>query len=108
MVVSFIILLLSRFWIFPLNLTILYISGLASPLSVINIANVFSLIVIFFQHCLLLLLLLSRFSRARLCDPIDGSPPGYFSPYVQVFDYHLVWLPILPSIESEFSLEKLF
>ena len=24
----------------------------------------------------LLLLLLSRFSRARLCDPIDGSPPG--------------------------------
>ena len=28
-------------------------------------------------HCLmLLLLLLSRFSRVRLCDPIDGSPPG--------------------------------
>ena len=25
---------------------------------------------------LLLLLLLSRFSRIRLCDPIDGSPPG--------------------------------
>ena len=25
---------------------------------------------------MLLLLLLSRFSRARLCDPIDGSPPG--------------------------------
>ena len=25
---------------------------------------------------LLLLLLLSRFSRVRLCDPIDGSPPG--------------------------------
>ena len=24
----------------------------------------------------LLLLLLSRFSRIRLCDPIDGSPPG--------------------------------
>ena len=24
----------------------------------------------------LLLLLLSRFSRARLCDPMDGSPPG--------------------------------
>ena len=23
-----------------------------------------------------LLLLLSRFSRVRLCDPIDGSPPG--------------------------------
>ena len=25
---------------------------------------------------LLLLLLLSRFSHIRLCDPIDGSPPG--------------------------------
>ena len=24
----------------------------------------------------LLLLLLSHFSRVRLCDPIDGSPPG--------------------------------
>ena len=26
---------------------------------------------------LLLLLLLSHFSRVRLCDPIDGSPPGF-------------------------------
>ena len=25
---------------------------------------------------MLLLLLLSRFGRVRLCDPIDGSPPG--------------------------------
>ena len=25
----------------------------------------------------MLLLLLSRFSRVRLCDPIDGSPPGF-------------------------------
>ena len=25
---------------------------------------------------ILLLLLLSRFSRVQLCDPIDGSPPG--------------------------------
>jgi len=25
---------------------------------------------------MLLLLLLSHFSRVRLCDPIDGSPPG--------------------------------
>ena len=25
---------------------------------------------------MLLLLLLSRFSRVQLCDPIDGSPPG--------------------------------
>ena len=28
------------------------------------------------EMLLLLLLLLSRFSRVRLCDPIDGSPPG--------------------------------
>ena len=28
------------------------------------------------SHMLMLLLLLSRFSRVRLCDPIDGSPPG--------------------------------
>ena len=27
--------------------------------------------------CMLLLLLLSHFSRVRLCDPIDGSPPGF-------------------------------
>ena len=25
----------------------------------------------------LLLLLLSRFSHVRLCDPIDSSPPGF-------------------------------
>ena len=29
---------------------------------------------------LLLLLLLSRFSRVRLCDPLDGSPPGAHVP----------------------------
>ena len=28
------------------------------------------------SHMLPLLLLLSRFSRVRPCDPIDGSPPG--------------------------------
>ena len=28
------------------------------------------------MYTLLLLLLLSRFSRFRLCDPRDGSPPG--------------------------------
>ena len=28
------------------------------------------------SRALLLLLLLSRFSHVRLCDPIDGSPPG--------------------------------
>ena len=29
-----------------------------------------------FYSPFLLLLLLSHFSRVRLCDPIDGSPPG--------------------------------
>ena len=29
---------------------------------------------------LLLLLLLSRFSRVRLCNPIDGSPPVSIDP----------------------------
>ena len=28
------------------------------------------------SNSILLLLLLSRFSRVRLCNPIDGSPPG--------------------------------
>ena len=31
-------------------------------------------------HCCLLLLLLSRFSRVRLCHPIDSSPPGSPAP----------------------------
>ena len=31
-------------------------------------------------HAMVLLLLLSRFSRVRLCNPIDGSPPGWDSP----------------------------
>ena len=29
-----------------------------------------------YRWCVLLLLLLSHFSRVRLCDPIDGSLPG--------------------------------
>ena len=31
---------------------------------------------LFYSRPMLLLLLLSRFSRVRLCDPIDGSPLG--------------------------------
>jgi len=31
------------------------------------------------RDLLLLLLLLSRFSRVQLCDPIDNSPPGSLS-----------------------------
>ena len=32
------------------------------------------------EYWLLLLLLLSHFSRVRLCDPIDCSPPGSLVP----------------------------
>ena len=36
-------------------------------------------VVLIDSYHILLLLLLSRFSRVRLCDPIDGSPPGPLS-----------------------------
>ena len=40
-----------------------------------------------------LLLLLSRFSRIRLCDPIDGSPPG--SPVPRILQARtLEWVAI--------------
>ena len=38
------------------------------------------MIVVFISMPLLLLLLLSCFSRVRLCNPIDGSPPGFSIP----------------------------
>ena len=42
---------------------------------------------------LMLLMLLSRFSRVRLCDPIDGSPPG--SPVPGIFQTRtLEWVAI--------------
>ena len=42
---------------------------------------------------LLVLLLLSRFSRVRLCDPIDGSPPG--SPVPEILQARtLEWVAI--------------
>ena len=42
---------------------------------------------------LLLLLLLSRFSHVRLCDPIDGSPPG--SPVLRILQARtLEWVAI--------------
>ena len=36
--------------------------------------------VLFAQFFVNLLLLLSHFSRVRLCDPTDGSPPGSPTP----------------------------
>ena len=36
--------------------------------------------VLFAQFFVNLLLLLSHFSRVRLCDPTDGSPPGSTTP----------------------------
>ena len=42
---------------------------------------------------LMLLLLLSHFSRVWLCDPIDGSPPGF--PVPQILQARtLVWVAI--------------
>ena len=44
-------------------------------------------------HSLLLLLLLSHFSRVRLCDSIDGSPPG--SPFPGILQARtLEWVAI--------------
>ena len=52
----------------------------------------------------LLLLLLSCFSRVRLCDPIDGSPPG--SPITGILQARtLEWVAI--SFSTHFSLKKL-
>ena len=50
---------------------------------------------------MLLLLLLSRFSCVRLCDPIDGSPPG--SPVPGILQARtLEWVTIsFPVGESE-------
>ena len=54
-----------------------------------------------FPTLLLLLLLLSCFSPVRLCDPIDGSPPG--SPIPGIFQARtLEWVTFpSPMHESE-------
>ena len=45
------------------------------------------------SYKLLLLLLLSRFSRVQLCDPIDGSPRG--SPVPRILQARtLEWVAI--------------
>ena len=50
---------------------------------------------------LLLLLLLSRFSRVRLCDPIDGSPPGSPVPGI-LRERTLEWVAIsFSTVKSE-------
>ena len=50
---------------------------------------------------LLLLLLLSHFSRVRLCEPIDGSPPGSPVPGIPQART-LEWVPFpSPMHESE-------
>ena len=46
-----------------------------------------------FLHPWIWLLLLSRFSRVQLCDPIDGSPPG--SPFPRILQARtLEWVAI--------------
>ena len=56
-----------------------------------------------------LLLLLSRFSRVRLCDPIDGSPPGSSVP--GIFQARVLeWVAIAFSyitLSTEFKLSWL-
>ena len=46
------------------------------PLQRLSITSLFRCTFYFFHKSILLLLLLSRFSHVRLCDPIDGSPSG--------------------------------
>ena len=62
-----------HFWV--LNFPVVY-----SYIVVYYILIIFSYVLEFFLSTLFALaqplLLLSRFSRVRLCDPIDGSPPG--------------------------------
>ena len=49
-----------------------------------------------------LLLLLSRFSHVRLCDPMDCSPPGFsVAGILQVRYSYVVW-PLLSSISRTF------
>ena len=50
----------------------------------------------------LLLLLLSHFSRVRLCDPRDGSQPG--SPVPGIFQARIQWVPI--SFSREYWKQK--
>ena len=46
-----------------------------------------------FSKLLLLLLLLSCFSRVRLCDPIDGSPLG--TPVLEILQTRILeWVAI--------------
>ena len=49
-----------------------------SFLRTVNVVHliVFSTILTLTDMHVMLLLLLSHFSRVQLCDPIDGSPPG--------------------------------
>ena len=51
---------------------------------------------VYTSHSSKRLLLLSRFSRVRLCDPIDGSPPGSPVPGI-------LWARILERAAGSFS-----
>ena len=53
-----------------------------------------------------LLLLLSRFSRVRLCDPIDGSPLGSSVPGI-LQARTLEWVAIsFSNMELEYSIKQ--
>ena len=51
-----------------------------------------------------LLLLLSRFSHVRLCDPMDCSPPGFSVAGILQVRYSYVVRPLLSSISRTFFL----
>ena len=52
----------------------------------------------------MLLLLLSRFSHVRLCDPIDGSPPGFPVPGIlqaRTLEWVAIPSPMHEKVKSE-------
>ena len=56
-----------------------------------------------------MLLLLSRFSRVLLCDPIDGSPPGSSVPGIlqaRILEWVAISLQILLLRNKLFFMEK--
>ena len=67
----------------------------------LNFHLYFCLIDFYFNY---LLLLLSRFSRVRLCDPTDGSPPGSSVPGILQAKV-LEWVAISFSKKQHFSPE---
>ena len=67
----------SRSQFLPPPLCLLFLFSSIKPHGIFPDAYPQNLRKVALELLLLLLLLLSRFSRVRLCNPIDGSPPGF-------------------------------